>query len=303
MRITNNLIQRSSISSLQTSLRMVDKAREDVSTGRRLRHMSDDPASASEVVRSSSSLRALDQYRRNIKMGQGRASAEEGVLNQLTNSLTRGIELALGQASGTASAQTRTIAKSEIDQLIGYAVGLGNTKFGDDYLFGGTRGNEQPLRNPTVVTDPFTNLVDATNTPVNPSGSIRLEISDGRYVNPNHNATEIFIDSGALQALRDLSTALGSNAVAGINTAMATLQIANDGVQTLIGTQGSRSSEFITTTDQLNAQEVSLTTYRSDLRDIEIEKAMVELAGRTTGYQAAMSATAKVLGLSLANYL
>ena len=84
---------------------------------------------------------------------------------------------------------------------------------------------------------------------------------------------------------------------------MGKLQTANDKVQTLIGTQGSRGSEFIVTGDQLNAQEVSLTTYRSDLRDIEIEKAMVELAGRTTGYQAAMSATAKVLGLSLANYL
>ncbi|MEP6834764.1 MAG: hypothetical protein ABJB74_15325 [Gemmatimonas sp.] len=303
MRITNNLIQRSSISQLQSSLQLVDKARADVSTGRRIRHMSDDPSSASEVVRSSSSLRALDQYRRNIKMGQGRATAEEGVLNQLTNSLTRGIELALGQSSGTATAQTRAISKAEIDQLIDSTVSLGNTKFGDDYLFGGTRGNEQPLRNPGVVTDPFTNLVDGSNQPVNPSGSIRVEISDGHYVNPNHNATEVFLDSGALQALRDLSTALGNNDTAGIDTAMHTLQTANDGVQTLIGTQGARGSEFIVTGDQLDAQEVSLTTYRSDLRDIEVEKAMVELAGRTTGYQAAMSATAKVLGLSLANYL
>ena len=303
MRITNNLIQRSSISSLQSSLQMVDKARADVSTGRRIRRMSDDPASASEVVRSSSSLRALDQYRRNIKMGQGRAAAEEGVLNQLTNSLTRGIELAIGQYSSTATAETRTIAKAEIDQLIDSTVSLGNTKFGDDYLFGGTRGNERPLRNPTVVTDPFTNLVDGLSAPVNPSGSIRIEISDGHFINPNHNATELFLDSGALQALRDLSTALGANNTAGIDTAMHTLQTSNDRVQTLIGTQGARSSEFIVTGDQLSAQEVSITTYRSDLRDIEIEKAMVELAGRTTGYQAAMTATSKVLGLSLANYL
>ena len=303
MRITNSLIQRSSIARLQTSMQGVDKAREDVSTGRRIRAMSDDPSSASEVVRSSSSLRALDQYRRNIKMGQGRSNAEEGVLNQLTNTLQRGIELGLGQASSTGSAETRAISKSEVDQLIDYTVSLGNTKFADDYLFGGTRGNEQPLKNPSVTTDPFTNLVDGSNTPVNPSGSVRIEISDGHYINPNHNATEVFLDSGALQSLRDLSTALGSNDVAGINTALQSLQNANDKTQTLIGTQGARSTEFQVTGDQLDAQEVSLTTYRSDLRDIEVEKAMVELAGRTTGYQAAMSATAKVLGLSLANYL
>lgn len=303
MRITNTLIQRSSINQLQNSLQQVDKAREDVSTGRRIRRMSDDPSSGSEVVRTSSSLRALDQYRRNIKMGQGRANAEEDVLNQLTNTMQRGIELALGQASSTASTQTRTITKSEIDQLIEYTVSLGNTKFGGDYLFGGTRGNEQPLRVPALVTDPFTNLVDGTNQPVNPSGSIEVEISDGHYVNPNHNATEVFLDTGALQALRDLSTALGNDDVPGINAALQTLQNSNDSVQTLIGTQGARTSEFLVTTDQLDSQEVSMKAYRSDLRDLEIEKAMVELAGRTTGYQAAMTATSKVLGLSLANYL
>ncbi|MGV3710697.1 MAG: flagellin [Gemmatimonas sp.] len=303
MRITNNLIQRSSINRLQSSLQQVDKAREDVSTGRRIRAMSDDPSSGSEVVRTSSELRAVEQYRRNLKMGQSRQMAEEGVLDQVTNALTRGIELALGQASATASPETRSITKAEIDELIEYTVSLGNTKFADDYLFGGTRGNEQPLRVPTNTTDPFTNLVDTSNNPVNPSGHIELEINDGHFVSPNHNATEIFIDSGTLQSLRDLSTALGNNDVAGINTAMAGLQNANNNIQTLIGQQGARGSEFLVTTDQLSAQEVSLNAYRSDLRDLDIEKAMIELAGRTTGYQAAMTATAKVLGLSLANYL
>lgn len=303
MRITNTLIQRSNINQLQNSLQQVDKAREDVATGKKIRRMSDDPSSGSEVVRTSSSLRAIDQYNRNIKMGQGRATAEEGVLDQLTNTLTRGIELALGQASSTASTQTRTITKSEIDQLLDYAVQLGNTKFGDDYLFGGTRGNEQPLRNPSVTTDPFTNLVDGSNQPVNPSGSVQIEIADNQFLTPNHNATQIFLDTDALKALRDLSTALGNDDVPAINSAMQTLQDANNKVQTLIGTQGARGTQFTVTADQHDAQEVSLKGYRSDLRDIEIEKAMVELASRTTGYQAAMSATSKVLGLSLANYL
>lgn len=303
MRITNQLIQRQTISRVQSSLLAVDKAREDVSTGRRIRRMSDDPSSASEVVRSSSSLRALDQFRRNITTGQGRANAEESVLDQLTNTLARGIELAINQASSTASPQTRLIAKSEVDQLINYAVSLGNTKFGDDYLFGGTRGNERPLRNPTVVTDPFTSLVDTSAQPVNPSGSIQLEISDGNFVNPNHNATEVFLNTNALQSLRDLSIALGNDDVPGIGAALTALQGASNDVQTLIGTQGSRTSEFLVTGSQLDRQEISLTTYRSDLRDLEIEKAMIELAGRQTGYQAAMTATSRVLGLSLANYL
>jgi flagellar hook-associated protein 3 FlgL len=303
MRITNQLIQTQNIARIQSSLQAVDAAREQVSTGKKISVMSDDPAGASEVVRTSSALRALSQYRRNNQLAQNRGTAEENALDQLTNTLDRGVELATQQASSSSTAQTRLIAKAEVDQLLSFAVGLGNTKYGDDYLFGGTRGGEAPLQIPVTSTDGFSALKDSTNNPVNPSGGIPLEIRDGHTVVSNHNATEVFLDTGSLQALRDLSTALGSNDVPGINTALQALHNANNSVQTVTGTQGSRMNEFLITSAQLDKQETSLTAYRSNLSDVDVETAMVQLAGRTTGYQAAMTATSKVLGLSLANYL
>ena len=53
----------------------------------------------------------------------------------------------------------------------------------------------------------------------------------------------------------------------------------------------------------LDTLEFDLTVYRSDLRDTEVDKAMVELVGKQTLYQAAMSATSRILGLTLTNYL
>jgi len=58
-----------------------------------------------------------------------------------------------------------------------------------------------------------------------------------------------------------------------------------------------------TATVNLNLMELNLKAFRSDLRDTEVDKAMVELVGKQTLYQAAMSATSRILGLSLANYL
>jgi flagellar hook-associated protein 3 FlgL len=303
VRITNQLIRASNIANVQAALQAVNKAREQVSTGKRVQVMSDDPAAASMIVRASSSLRALGQFRRATETAQFRATAEGNVLDQLTNSLDRGTELATGQANSTSTAQTRLIAKGEVDQLLSFTVGLGNTKVGDDYIFGGTRGAEAPLQLPTTPTGTFSGLVDAASNPVNPSGSVAIEIRDGHTVIPNHNATEVFLNSNALQALRDLSTALGKNDVPGINSAATALHIANDAVQGLLGAQGARSREFLDNSTELDKQEVALMATRSDLRDVEMEKAMVELAGRTTGYQAAMTATSKVLGLTLANYL
>ncbi|MDQ6612015.1 MAG: flagellar hook-associated protein FlgL, partial [Gemmatimonadota bacterium] len=233
MRITNQHIERSTISRLQASSQALDKAREQVSTGRRINSMSDDPGAGSELVRTDSSLRAITQYKRNVSTARVRSSAEESVLDQLTSTVGRAIELAVQGASSTSTAVTRANSKAEIDQALAFAVSLGNTKVGDNYLFGGTRALEQPLKSPPTTSGPLSNLLDAASNPVNPSGGIPLEIRDGYSVTPNHNATQVFIDTNALQALRDLSAAFGNNDVPGINAALGSLQGASDNVQSL----------------------------------------------------------------------
>ena len=60
MRITNNIIQRESLSQMQTSLRDVERAQRRVSTGLRVQKPSDDPAAASTTMQARSSLRALE---------------------------------------------------------------------------------------------------------------------------------------------------------------------------------------------------------------------------------------------------
>jgi flagellar hook-associated protein 3 FlgL len=303
MRVTNQTILRNSITSLQRNLQGVERSREDISSGLRLRRMSDDPTSGSEVVRIGSSMRAIEQFRRNIKIGTAKVDTEEGALNNLTNTLSRGIELAIAQASGTATPATRLSVKAEVDSLISYAVSLGNTRFGDDYLFAGTRGGEAPFRNPPGPGGDFRALLDGGGSPVDPSGSIPVEIGDGRFVTPNHTGTEVFLDTNALKSLYDLSEALGADDVPGIAASIDALRGSVSDVQTLVARQGARANDLLVAEDTLGSLELTLQSFRSDLRDTEIDKAMVELVGRQTLYQAAMSATSRVLGLSLANYL
>ncbi len=302
MRVTNQLITRNSQFHLQANLQGMDRLREDISTGVRVRKMSDDPTAAGEVVRIGSSMRAITQFRRNIDLGLVRAQSEETVLDQLSNALTRGIELGISQASATANAQSRLMVKAEIDQLINQAIGLANTKVGDDYLFGGTRAGERPFRMPATPADGFSALTLAGD-PVDPSGSIQLEIGDGNFITPTHNGTDVFLSTDALEALRSLSTALGNNDVAAIGAATDRLNAANGQVQSLFGSVGARINEMEGARRNLDAVELSLKAFRADLRDTEVDAAIAELIGRQTLYQAAMGATSRILSLSLANYL
>lgn len=303
MRVSNSIITRTSQLRLQQGLQGIDRVRDDIATGVRIRRMSTNATDGGQLVRIGSSMRAITQYRRNADAGINRAQAEESALDLLGGALTRAAELGVSQSTATANADSRLIVKQEVDQLLGLSASVGNTRFGDEFLFGGTRSNEAPFHLPPPATGSFSRLLDAGGQPVNPSGNITLEVGDGKFVTPTHNGTQVFLDTDALEALRALSDALGANDPAAIQVATGRVSAANARVQALVGTQGARINEMEGAKANLDAIEFDLQAYRSDLRDTEVDKAMVELVGKQTLYQAAMSATSRILGLSLANYL
>ena len=117
MRITNNSSLRNSLAELSANRTAIDALQAQVSSGLRIRKPSDDPVAASEVMQNSSSLSALDQYKRNIDSATSRNSLEGSAMDQLTNILTRAKELAVSQATGTATPEGRKTAGVEMEQL------------------------------------------------------------------------------------------------------------------------------------------------------------------------------------------
>ncbi|MCC6928894.1 MAG: flagellar hook-associated protein FlgL [Gemmatimonadaceae bacterium] len=292
MRITNNMVSRNSLISLQRSLKAMNEAQERATDGLRVEKASDDPSAATSIMASGSSIRAIDQYKRNINSARARLDREETVLDSVTQVLERAKELGLQQGSSTADAQTRNTAKAEIDQLLQTVVQLGNSQHQGEYLFGGDQSNVAPFNSNTP---PFTAAA--------PTGTRRTEISSALSVRTNHNGTEIFLNTGVLAALDQLSTALGANDQTGIQNSLSQLDSAHAGVQVLVGETGAASQQLDVATSNLDALDTSLRSFKSQLQDVDIEKAVSELVGRQTAYQAAMLATSRVLSLNLADYL
>lgn len=300
MRITNNIIQRDALGSMQTNLRAISQAQRQVSSGLRIQDASDDPSGTSAAMQARGSLRALDQYRRNISSATSRATAEESVLDQLSNVLIRAKELGLSQAGGNASATTRQVTRAEVDELIEFAVQLGNTRFGDEYLFGGQYANQKPFDSSVSGFVPL----DGGGTPMTPEGARPTEIYTGQYLTASHDGKQVFLDSGALQALRDLSDALGDpDPETAVRNALSGLDAAFTDVQTLVGEVGARVNQLEVTGANLDSLSVNLQTLKSEIEDVDLETAVTELVSRQTAYQAAMLATSRVIGLTLADYL
>jgi flagellar hook-associated protein 3 FlgL len=214
------------------------------------------------------------------------------VLQQLTDTVTRATAIATQQGSATATAANRLAAKQEVDNLLSSAVAAGNTQYQGTFLFGGDNTTSAPV----TATPPFYNVSA-------PSGSHTTEISAGQLFKSNHNAKELLLDTGTLQSLKDLSTALGNNDQTAIGTALTSLNSSQQGIQALVGDLGARENTLQVTGSNITALQANLTTFKSNLSNVDQEKAITDLVARQTAYQSAMLATSRVLGMTLTDYL
>jgi flagellar hook-associated protein 3 FlgL len=296
MRITNNLIQMTSLANVQRNLQQIAEAQDRVSSGLKLRVASDDPVGAAESMRARGSLRALEQYRRGVQTATSRATVEEQTLAQVGDALVRARELATMYAGDDITPDQRQIGAVEVEGLLRQVVELANTRADDGFLFGGLN----------VLTPPY--QIDETGptlgfTSAGPVGQNTIDISEHQRVVMSHNGTEAFEDTGVLSSLRDLAAALRGGDAEEVRSTMGDLDAAFDSVQTLIGDVGARSNLLQVTAANLDALEVNLLTLRSEVEEVDIEEALTELVGRQTTFQAALLATSQVMNLTLTNYL
>jgi flagellar hook-associated protein 3 FlgL len=292
MRVTNSMIQTNATLSLQFNLQQMAQAQTEVNTGQKYSSFADDPQAQSAVMQTSTGLNALGQYQRNVNDATARANMEDSALSQLTDMVTRATAIATQQGTATASVSDRLAAKQEVDNLLASAVTVGNTQYQGTYLFGGDNATTAPV----TTTPPFYAVAA-------PSGDHTTEISAGQLFKSNHNAKEILLDTGTLQSLKDLSTALGNNDQAGIGTALTSLNNSQAGIQAVVGDLGARENQLQVTSSNITALQANLTTFKTNLSSVDQEKAITDLVTRQTAYQSAMLATSRVLGMTLTDYL
>ena len=300
MRITNNTITSQSLSGLQANMAALLKVSQQVSSGNRLTAASDDPTAATQIMSASGSLRAIDQYSANVTQANSRVSAEDTALQQISDLLSRAKELGIAQSGSTATADTRTTANAEVQQIFQQIVSIGNTKFGDEYLFGGQ----------TSTTPPFAatgNGATLSYTTTNPQGQRSVAIGAGQTIAAGHDGSQVLLSSGVLDAVKSLSESLDPSGPAygqsGISSALTSLDTAFQNVQSLVGEVGGTANRLTVTQQNLDAYKTNVTTLKSNLSDTDLESAITEMTSRQTAYQGAMLATSKVMGLTLTDYL
>lgn len=145
IRITQGMLYSRALTDVQNSLVRYSRLQQEVATGRRINRPSDDPAAALRILPLRNDLRDLEQLSSNVSLARetldtGAASLEDG-----SSLMQRIRELTTQAANGTVSAGDRASIGAEVEQLLNQLLGIGNSRRGDKYLFGGTQNGDPPF--------------------------------------------------------------------------------------------------------------------------------------------------------------
>ena len=159
MRVANTTIYEMVKFNLNNITDELSKANEVISTGKRIKNLSDDPVGLNQVLNIKSTLANIEQMDRNIAFGKTWLTTSETTLNHVQNLISDTKTLCVQMATATTSSAARTSAAVTIQNTIDEMVSLANTGVSGRYIFAGSKTDSAPFsQNGTYSGDsnPFT---------------------------------------------------------------------------------------------------------------------------------------------------
>jgi flagellar hook-associated protein 3 FlgL len=291
-RITQNMMAGRSNLSLQTALSRLSRTQEQLTTGRILNKPSDSPADTTSAMRLRSKLADQDQYSRNISNGQGWLSSIDTALQTTLGTVNRASDLTVQALNGAnQSPSARNAIATEIDQLRQSLISTANTTYLGRPVFGGITSGAVAY--------------DATGAYVGTPGSLDRTIAPGVKVPVNVDGTAAFGPAGAdlFQDLTDLSNALRLGDMTTVQAKLSSLQTAHTRVTTTLADVGVRASRFEKADQTILDSKLQMATALSDLENVDIAEATMNLKMQELAYQTALASTARLVQPSLSDFL
>jgi flagellar hook-associated protein 3 FlgL len=278
----------------------IEKAQRDVSSGRRILAASDDPDQISRLMQTRAELAQNQQVRTNL----GSFKLEEDVAANALESATAVLEKVKSLTSfginGTLSAEMRTTMIQQVENYMQDMVAIANTEVNGRYIFGGDSDQTAPYQIDFTQVVPVSAYGGSASTrlAMHPDGS-RFAISrTGQEIFDNPNANQ-----NVFQALDNLRLGLVNNDSAGIDSAMAQVQSAEEHLTSQSLFYGTVQSRISAAMDSAETRDVRLKSDLGQIQDADLTASIVELKDLQFQRDVTLSSRAKLPRSSLFDYL
>ncbi|RME67995.1 MAG: flagellar hook-associated protein 3 [Nitrospirae bacterium] len=139
MRVSSFLIYDRVTKAIQQDLEELYYLYEQASTGKKINRPSEGVIETSRAMVYKLSIRAKEQFKKNITDTKVFLEATDTVLAHVSDSLIRTKELALQAVNGTLSNEDRISISKEIEEIRGHLLSLSNTTVRGKYIFSGMK--------------------------------------------------------------------------------------------------------------------------------------------------------------------
>jgi flagellar hook-associated protein 3 len=130
---------------LQQSSQNLSTALQQVSTGKRVNQLSDDPSASADMVRSLDGSANVDRYTSSGNTVLSSLQSADSALSSVVTSLTSALSLGTSGANSGLTSADRAGIGQQVQTLLSNVISQANTAFQGSYVFGGTASTTPPF--------------------------------------------------------------------------------------------------------------------------------------------------------------
>ena len=323
MRITNASMVRSHMYDTQNNLTNMSKLNQQISTGKVINTVSDDPHKAIKIMNMNNEIKYHEKYNYNIDETVGWMNNTDSSLEAVGNLLGEIKETIIKVGNGTYSQNDMKALNADINEKIKQIADTLNATHGGKYMFGGSNVDDAPI---TMIEN-----IDGTvklefskdkNGQIIPNtNDLKADISSGINLDYNVSVGEIFNITDAngnkvnlLDEINNLSKLMNDIANGDEQTAATAKEILMNDTKGKIDTLfdhviNERTSLGVRVSTAEKIKEfndenmVNLKAILSQDQDTDVVEKFIELKSAEMIYQASMQVGAKLIQPTILDYI
>lgn len=294
MRVTPSIQSRNFLEDLARTKARMDKAQDEMSSGRRVNILSDDPYAAGQASEIEAVSSENTEYISNNDQLSSKLGFLDGTLQRLVLSVENAQTLAAQALSGTTTAESRAALSEGITGTRKQVLSIANTQYNGVFLFSGTH---------RPAADAFTDSAPGFTYDGN-DDAIYQRLDRSTTVQTNITGQDLFGDPPAiLDVLDDLKTAIDNNDPTAIRTEMANLETFSNRVNAMGAIVGERVQLVDQTQARLREHNLALKKETSRLTDANLVESISDFNLADQAVKVSLSSQARIEQLSLLDYL
>ncbi len=319
MRITNGMMINSFLGNMQTNLTKVDRYTSQLSSGRKIVNLSDDPVGVFNALTARQRLARYEQYQRNLITARNWSEQCESSLQEISGKLTDIQEQVINASTNIKNSGDReniAVLMSELRDTIKDTL---NTTVGDQYIFAGYNTSTQPI---TIANDGSTvlyngldlsNITDPANLAAIQSEQgqhFQLEVGYGLQMDVTMTAIDVVGVGennlfGTINDIIDLmnSGAETSDVVDKLSAQLGKLSLAHETITSCLVQTGAMTTQIDTLDNRYSEDIINYNEMRSQIEDIDSAEAIMDWKMAEAVYKQSLSIGSRVIMPTLMDFL